>query len=156
MLLIKPTAKAAFPFKKKTEQAQVIFKQEKPEPKKQEPKKPDFKMSKREQGEPTSVQQSASKSQEPKQAQQDIPKAALSKNYKKGMENQTKEKDQDDSGQVDIPENAIIDKNKQSKKQTIEPQSIPKASELQQPQAVTKNMVVIFPDFIDYKILIKK
>lgn len=62
---------------------------------------------------------------DPKEAQQDIPEAALSDEYKKGMHNQTKIEDQDSDGSVNILEDAIIDKEEQLEKQVVPPALIP-------------------------------
>lgn len=54
-----------------------------------------------------------------KEAQQDIPEAALSDEYKKGMHNQTKIEDQDPDGNINIVEDAIVDQEEQLEKQIV-------------------------------------
>ena len=56
---------------------------------------------------------------EPKDAQQDIPMPALSDEYKKGMQNQTKIENQDPDGHVNILEDAIIASEEQREKQVL-------------------------------------
>ena len=79
---------------------------------------------------------------EPKDAQQDIPTPALSDEYKKGMQNQTKIENQDPDGNVNILEDAIIASEEQREKQVIPP--APAASRA----SLTDNMPVTAPDNI--------
>ena len=79
---------------------------------------------------------------EPKDAQQDIPTPALSDEYKKGMQNQTKIENQDPDGNVNILEDAIIASEEQREKQIIPPD--PAASRA----SLTDNMPVTAPDNI--------
>lgn len=116
MLTIKPaTSPSAEPDPAHNNQAtQVLFMHDEPE----EPKQSDFKIATRTQGGDIGLQH---KPADPKDAQRDVPEAALSDDYKKGMHNQTNKEDQDPEGQVALQDDAVIAQDAQPEKQVIQP-----------------------------------
>jgi outer membrane biosynthesis protein TonB len=114
MLSIKPAtspSKDPDPASNDIDAAHVIFMQDKPDPIVPQPQ--DYKIAARTQGGQIGMQQNQS---EQKEAQLDIPAPALSDAYKKDLYNQTNQKDQDDNGQVNIAEHAVIDEHAQPEK----------------------------------------
>ena len=129
MLSIKPAtspSKDPDPASRNFDASQVIFVQDEPEPAAPEPQQPDYKIAARTQGGQIGMQDNAA---EQKEAQLDIPAPSLSEDYKKGLHNQTDNKDQDTNGQVNISPNAIIDEEIQPKEQV----SVAKALDIQAP-----------------------
>lgn len=141
MLTIKPTtsSKDPDPASGNYDAAQVIFVQDQPAVQPDEPQQDEPQVATKVQGGVASPQQNPV---DPKDAQQDIPTPALSDEYKKGMQNQTNVEDQGIEGNVDIPEDALIDHEEQRKKQVVPP--APQTSQLQQPQVANQNTLKSF------------
>lgn len=122
MLSIKPTSSTSTdpdPAGLDYDATKILFVEDKPDALLPDEPKPQPQMATRIQGGPTiSTQDSPA---EPKPIQQDVPEQALSDQYKKSMRNQTNIKDQDEHGQVNIAEDAIIDQVEQPEKQIIAP-----------------------------------
>jgi hypothetical protein len=141
MLTIKPTTSSSAdpdPASFNYDSTQLIFMQDEPvtaQPIPYEPKQPQPQIATRIQGgEIISAQHSPS---DPKEAQKDIPAAALSDDYKKGMQNQTSIEDQGPDGTTNILEDAIINQEEQLEKQVIPPTPIvPEITQREEPQIV--------------------
>lgn len=110
----------------KSDSTQIIFIQDEPEPDQPPQNEPQPQIATRIQGgENVSIQNNPA---ERKEAQKDIPSPALSDDYKKGMQNQTKIEDQAPDGNVNILEDAIIAQEEQREAQIIPPAPIPSQS----------------------------
>lgn len=118
MLTIKPTTSSSAepdPAGHKYDTTQIIFVQDEPEI--PEPTPPQMaQLAERIQGGQVSSMDQGSAT-----PQQDMPEAALSDNYKKGMRNQTEIADQEEHGQVDIIKDAIIAHEEQRKQKVLPP-----------------------------------
>ncbi|MDP3788309.1 MAG: hypothetical protein Q8Q60_03280 [Candidatus Chromulinivorax sp.] len=140
MLTIKPTTSPSAdpdPARLNYDATQILFVQDKPDapqplPNEPQPTQPQI-AARIQGGEIANVQDNPT----PKPAVEDIPEPALSDDYKKGMRNQTKTQDQEEHGQLNIIEDAIIDQQEQLEQQITPPQSIDPQPTVQKEAAPT-------------------